>query len=255
MKERVSFSLLNSFRTRSWVLFNVSGRLFATLSVIELPHMSLQFVTEELKCLSELEIFYLPEVEGVLAYFTYAFMYLLLKWHERSEVSSDKLWNTAIKALDRLLFANCASTVTKLALLSFFIYVHWTPTVFTTVPFALLWIIGNPQFNTVFDRLVCCSRQVVGVRLGSGSSHRLIMPAGHGSLYLSCCCCHSGWRYKSHLFSVTAETRVEITAQSTLPAIAASWMLTERSLIKQQVSLRLLNKDCNLGFSWAEIGL
>lgn len=148
-------------------------------------------------------------------------------------------------------FYKCACIVTKLALLSFLIYVHWTSTVFTTVPFALLWIIGNPQFNTVCDPLICCSHQVVGVSLGSGSRHRLIMPAGQGSLYFSCCCCHSGWHYKSHLFSVTAETRVEITAQSTLPAIAASWMLRERSLIKQQVFPQIIEQRLQ---SWLLLG-
>lgn len=181
----------------------------------------------------------------------HALMYLLLNWHKRSQLPSDKPYNTVIKAPDRLVFAHCACTVFELALLSFFFFYKLNLYGF----FALPWIIGNPQFNTVFDLLICCSSQVVGVRMGIGSRHRLIMPAGRGALYFSCCWCHSGWHHKSHLFSVTTETWVEITAQSTLPAIAARWMLTEKYLIKQQVSFRLLNKGCSLCCLWEGIGL
>lgn len=73
--------------------------------------------------------------------------------------------------------------------------------------------------------------------------------------YFSCCRCHSGWHHKSHLFSDPTETQAEITAQSTLPATAACWMLTERSLIKQTGSSptdywtkRLLSGAC--GADW-----
>lgn len=70
--------------------------------------------------------------------------------------------------------------------------------------------------------------------VNAGLKQKLIATAGRDRLCcFSCCLCHSGWHHKSHLFSDPSETRAEITAQSTLPASAACWMLTERSLIKQ----------------------
>lgn len=70
--------------------------------------------------------------------------------------------------------------------------------------------------------------------VNAGLKQKLIATAGRDGLCcFSCCLCHSGWHHKSHLFSDPSETRAEITAQSTLPALAACWMLTERSLIKQ----------------------